>query len=49
MGTEKLSFDLVTLSIVSVLEGSSKEIESETKLYVQTVSRRGRIGAEIIE
>lgn len=47
--TEKQSFDLVALSIISVLKGPSKEIGSEAKLQVQAVSRREGIRAEIVE
>lgn len=40
MGTEKQSFNLVALNIISILEGSNKQVGSEAKLQVQAVSRR---------
>lgn len=42
MGTEKQSFNLVALNIISILERSNKQVGLEAKLQVQAVSRRGK-------
>lgn len=46
--TNKQSFDLVALNISNVLKDSSKEIGSKANLQLQAVSRKERIGVEVI-